>query len=220
QRYTGKLNDPQWRADVLTWLSEMQQALHHLAHPLILIPNLGYGFTPSSDPQAQQAVSRLDGILDESGFTKYGQGYLTGGDWVKDVRYIQSVQQQHKAYYIVNAFPSVDASEIQWALASYLMAKEHTAYLTITRIQGYGSDLRYGEYNAQVGSPTGEMFLSQNIYWRDYSDGLSLVNPSPTSTYMVRLPGGSRYVDLNGNQVSQTVTLLPHSGLVLLTAAG
>ncbi len=219
QRYTGEIDDPQWRADVLTWLSEMQQALHHLAHPLVLIPNLGYGYTPSSDPQAQQVVSHLDGILDEGGFTKYGHGYLTGDTWVQDVKFIQSVQQQHKAYYIVDAFQSVGLSEIQWALASYLMAKEHSAYLTITPIQGYGSDLRYSEYNAQIGNPTDQMYLSQNIYWRDYSHGLSLVNPSPTSTYTVSLPGGSRYVDLNGNQVSQTVTLLPHSGLVLLAVA-
>ena len=217
QRYTGEMDDPQWRADVLTWLSEMQQALHHLAHPLILIPNLGYGYSPSSDPQAQQVVGHLDGILDEGGFTKYGNGYLTGDAWVQAVNFIQSVQQQHKAYYIVDAFQSVDPGEIQWALASYLMAKEHSAYLTITPIQGYGSDLRYSEYNAQIGSPTNQMFLSQHIYWRDYSHGLSLVNPSPTSTYTVSLPGGSRYLDLNGNQVSQTVTLLPHSGLVLLT---
>ena len=99
------------------------------------------------------------------------------------------------------------------------MAKEHSAYLTITPIQGYGSDLRYREYNAQIGSPTNQMFLSQHIYWRNYSHGLDLVNPSPTSTYTVSLPAGSRYVDLNGNQVSQTVTLLPHSGLVLLAMA-
>jgi Hypothetical glycosyl hydrolase family 15 len=216
QRYTGEMDDPGWRADVLTWLSEMQQALHQLAHPLILIPNLGYGYSPSSDPQVQQVVSHLDGILDEGGFTKYGNGYLTGDAWVQAVNFIQSVQQQHKAYYIVDAFQSVDPGEIQWALASYLMAKEHSAYLTITPIQGYGSDLRYSEYNAQIGSPTGQMFLSQNIYWRDYSHGLSLVNPSPTSTYTVSLPGGRHYVDLNGNQVSQTVTLPPHSGLVLL----
>ena len=112
QRYTGEMDDPQWRADVLTWLSEMQQALHRLAHPLILIPNLGYGYTPSSDPHVQQVVSHLDGILDESGFTQYGHGYLTGDAWVQAVNFIQNVQQQHKAYYIVNEFQSVGPNEI------------------------------------------------------------------------------------------------------------
>ena len=216
QRYTGDTDDPQWRADVISWLGTMQKDLHQLPHPLALIPNLGFGNSPSSDPQVQQIMSHLDGVLDESGFTKYGHGYLTGNNWVQAVNFIQSVQQQQKAYYIVDEFPSVGQSEIQWALASYLMAKEHSASLTITPIQGYGSDLRYSEYAASIGTPAGQMYQAQHVYWRDYSHGLSLVNPNATETYTVTLPGGSHYVDLKGNAVTQTVTLPPHSGLVLL----
>jgi hypothetical protein len=96
------------------------------------------------------------------------------------------------------------------------MAKEHSAFLTITPIQGYGSDLRYSEYGASIGTPGDQMYQAQHIYWRDYSHGLSLVNPSPTETYTVTLPRGNCYVDLYGKVVTQTVTLPPHSGLVLL----
>lgn len=219
QRYTGQTNDSQWRTDVISWATEMQQALHHLKHPLALIPNLGVGSLTPGDPQLQQMVSHIDGILDEAGFTQYGDGYLTGDNWVQDINFIESIQQEHKAYFVVNEFPSVGQSEIQWALASYLMAKEHSAAVSITTIQSYGFDTRHSEYAAAIGSPLDQMYQGQNIYFRDYSHGLSMVNPSPTATRSVKLPVGSHYIDLYGHQAPQTVTLPPHSGLVLLNAA-
>jgi hypothetical protein len=92
------------------------------------------GLSPS-DPLIQQVVSNNDGIEDEEGFTRYGDGYLTGSAWLQRIQLIESVQKQHKPYYIINQFPSVGHAEIQWALASYLMGKEHSAALFI-----YGLD--------------------------------------------------------------------------------
>jgi hypothetical protein len=124
----------------------------------------------------------------------------------------------HKPYYIVNQFPtpSVSSNDIQWALASYLMCKEHISALFISTKQGYGEDSRFGEYNAQIGNPRDEMYQGQNVYWRDYSNGIVAVNPSATQTYTVSISPGSHYVDLYGNQIGQTITLTPHSGIVLL----
>ena len=81
QRYSGESNDPKWRADVLAWTTRMQQRLHSLQHPLALIPNLGIGAIPLVDTYVQQVVRHVDAILDESGFTNYGHGYVTDGDW-------------------------------------------------------------------------------------------------------------------------------------------
>jgi hypothetical protein len=52
-------------------------------------------------------MSYVDGVLDESGFTDYGNGYLTGSAWVQGIEFIKSMQEQHKPYYIVNQFPTV-----------------------------------------------------------------------------------------------------------------
>jgi Hypothetical glycosyl hydrolase family 15 len=214
QRYSGKSDDPQWRADVLTWAARMQIALHALQHPLALIPNLSLGFLSPADPIVQQVMGHIDGVLDEGGFTNYSHGYLTDEKWVRTVQFIKNVQEQHKSYYIVNEFPSIDQNEVQWALASYLMCNEHGAAISIVRKQEYGIDLRYPEYTAQLGSPTDEMYTGQNVYWRDYTHGLSIVNPSSSQTYTVNLPG--QYTDLYGNTVGQTIELQPHSGMVLL----
>ncbi len=216
QRYSGDTNDPKWRADVLTWATRMQQGLHALQHPLALIPNLGIGAIPLADSYVQQVVQHVDAILDEGGFTNYGHGYVTDGDWLQMIQFIKNAQAMSKAYYIVNEFSSssLSSSDIQWALASYLMCKEHTAALSISLVQQYGVDLHSNFNLAQIGSPRGEMYQGGNVYWRDYTHGLSVVNPSSSATYTVKLPG--RYTDLNGGAVGQTITLPPHSGAVLL----
>lgn len=219
KRYTGEVNDPQWRANIIFWLTRMQQALHSLQNPLALIPNLAFGGLSPSDPAIQQVVNHVDSVADEAGFTDSGERYLTDSDWIQRIQFMDSVQKQHKSYYVVNQFHQpgpISRSEIQWALASYLMGKEHLAALFISAYQGYGGERRYNEYNAQIGSPLDSMYNAQNVYFREYSNGLSIVNPSPTNTYTVTLNSGIAYSDLYGNAVGSTVIMPPHSGLVLL----
>lgn len=218
QLYSGQPDDPQWRENVLVWTARMQQALHSLAHPLALIPNFSLGSIPPSDPIVRQIVNHVDGVLDEDGFTDDARGDLTDKKWVQLVQLMESVQQAHKPFYVVNQFQSsaVSNDEIQWALASYLMGKEHSAAIFISTYQAYGGDTRYYEYTAKIGSPTGAMYQSQNVYWRNYSGGVSIVNPSATKSYTVTLNAAHSYANLYGYSVGQQVTLPPHTGLMLL----
>lgn len=218
QLYSGQPDDPQWRENVLVWTARIQQALHSLSHPLALIPNFSLGNIPPSDPIVQQIIHHVDGVLDEDGFTDDARGDLSGNKWVQLVQLMESVQQQHKPFYLVNQFNSaaVDSNEIQWALASYLMGKEHSAALFISTYQAYGRDTRYYEYAAQVGSPSGPMYKAQNVYWRNYSRGISIANPNATQSYTVSLNSAHSYVSLYGFAVGPQVTLPPRTGMVLL----
>jgi len=223
QRYTGTLDDPQWSADMLNWLAQMQSAVHALPHPLELIPNLGIATNSITDPQVQQlvqqVVSHVDGILDESGFTNYGNGYVTDNVWVQTIQLIKNVQRQHKPYFIGEEFDDnatwVKRDHVQWALSSYLMCKDHLAALFISSKQDYGGDRRRAEFSAKIGMPQGDMYQDQNVYWRDYTGGVVIVNPSSVGAYSITL-NSSRYADLYGKHVGQTLTMLPHSGMVLL----
>jgi len=222
QRYTGQTEDPQWRADIITWLTRMQLTLHHLHHPLALIPNFTFDGLSPSDPQIQQIVNHVDGLADEDGFTLSGRGYLTGNDWRRKIQFMEAVQKSDKPYYIINQFNHsgpINRDEIQWALASYLMGKDHFAALFISIYQAYGGDTWYAEYNVQIGNPLGSMYQAQNVYFREYSNGLIIVNPSETNTYTVTLASGSSFNDLYSNSIDHFVTLAPHSGLVLLSAS-
>jgi hypothetical protein len=183
-----------------------------------VFPNLSLGDIPPSDPLVQQIVNHVDGVLDEDGFTDDARGDITDNKWVQLILFMESLQQAHKPIYVVNQFASasVTSNEIQWALASYLMGKERIAAIFISRYQEYGGDTRYYEYNPRVGSPAGAMYQSQIVYWRNFTAGVSIVNPSATKTYTVTLNATHSYIDLYGFPVEHQVTLPPHSGLVLL----
>lgn len=222
QLYSGETDDSAWRRDILFWVTRMQSRLHALSHPLALIPNLGLASgTQANDAWIQQIISHVDGVLDERGFTNYAAGYLTDDDWLQAVLLMKSVQQQGKPYYSENQFPArqLNAAQIQWALASYLMSKEHLASVNITStmngVQGYGDDRWRPEYAASIGVPRSEMYRAQQVWWRDYSGGLVVVNPSSTNGYTVTTSAAT-YKDLYGNPVPKTFTLQPHSGLVLI----
>jgi hypothetical protein len=216
QHYTGEVEDAQWRVDVINWLKQMQQALHSLEHPLALIVNFDPGNLPLSNFQVQQIARYSDGLLDEGGFTNFGRGHITDNNWVQRVQFMESVQEHQKPYYIIDDFPSVGSAEIQWALASYLMGKEHLSSVFITDNGNYGSFKWYSEYGAPIGTPLGAMYERQHVYLRNYSNGLSIVNPDAAGTFSVVLDAGKHYSDLDGHPVAQAVTLPPHSGLVLL----
>ncbi len=215
QRYSGQPDDPQWRADVIQWVTRMQTALHALRPSLALIPNLGLGSISPTDSSVKQFVSHVDGILDERGFTDYTNGYITNDQWVQMINFIRNVQKQTKPYYIINQYKSTPLSraQIEWALSSYLMAKDRLSTVFISGNQQYGTDLRYPEYNVAIGIPQGDMYKNQQVYWRNYSNGIVLANPSNSATYTVTLD--RNYVDTSGNHVGKTLTLQPHSGIIL-----
>lgn len=216
QLYTGQASDPNWQAGVLNWLTQMHNALSKLKRPLALIPNLAPSGLPLDGSIIQQVVRLTDGLLDEGGFTTWGAKYLSDNDWVQRVLFMEYVQQQNKPYYLVNSFSSLNRAAMQWSLSSYLMGKEASAEIFTSTIQGYGNVNWFQEYNAAIGVPNGAMYQSQNIYWRAYSKGLVLNNPSAKSTYQVTLDPNVHYVDLYGNPVGPTLSLAPTSGIVLL----
>ena len=217
QRYSGKYNDGRWEQDAVNWIIAMQQALHNLPHPMAMILNLGYGpsLTPTS-PLIQQVLTHSDGILDEAGFTHYGSAFLTDQYWLQAIQLSNIEQNAGKPFYIIDNFPVLNRANMQWALSTYLMAKGHYCNLFVSTTQNYGIDAWHSEYSAQIGSPTGAMFASQHVYWRNYTHGVTIVNPSSKSTFKVTLNASLSYVDLYGNSVGSTVVLPPHSGIVLL----
>ena len=220
RRYTGKFDDPVWQADAVNWITRMQSALHNLPHPMALLLNLGFGqsLTPTSSI-IRNVISHSDGVVDEAGFTQYGTGYLADGNWVRAIQLGEMIQAQGKPFYIVDNLPRVNRDGIQWALASYLMVKEHSSELFIAGYQDYGIDAWYNEYKTQIGSPLNAMHPSSGVFFRDYSNGLSIVNPNSRATFRLRLNSAVHYVDLYGNTVGGIVTMRPHSGLVLKIAS-
>jgi hypothetical protein len=99
------------------------------------------------------------------------------------------------------------------------MGKEHSASVFVSNIQGYGVDLWHSEYNAPIGSPDGPLFQAQNVYMRNYSHGLVIVNPSAIYSYTIVVGSRGYFYDLEKHLVSGVVALPPHSALVLINVS-
>jgi Hypothetical glycosyl hydrolase family 15 len=243
--YFGPNGAQKFATDVVNWAHELRPQLHSLSPPRILIVDLAcydldqtpIALTPIAlKAFLQRFFHEVDGILEEGGFFDCYQQKLSGGNWVRKILMIRDIQKLGLPYYAVNGYgqtqksyscktdaPNVPADFREWSIASYLMAKEHSAALYISRALEYGCALWYPEYGAKVGHPCGEMYEAQNVYMRDYSKALIIVNPTPTGTFKVNhpakvnLPAGRKFVNLRGNIVSSPITLPNLTGLVLLT---
>jgi hypothetical protein len=216
QRYTGDNVDPQWESDVADWITQMQAAFHKQARPMLLIANFSNGPVPLNAPNTQRTLAHVDGVLDESSFTHYGENNLSAGQWLQLIQTINAMQQENKPYFEVNEFKStVTQSGEEWALASYLMCKQRLAMVYFAQIQRYGYDMQLPELFSQIGDPQDDMYFNQGAYWRDYTGGESVVNPGD-SPANITIKTSKTYVDLFDQPVSQTFTLAPHTGKVLL----
>lgn len=146
--------------------------------------------------------------------------------------YMASVQGLQKPYYTKNAFPPASGSdtvtqdEEEWALASYLMAKQHHASLYVTRDLPSGDDCATPDYAqtlaTAIGHPCGPPLITPggHILSRQFQHGLVLVNPSAlTPEPDVFLLGSRRYYSWGGAKynvpVGGSVAIPFQSGRVL-----
>jgi hypothetical protein len=239
QQYSGTYQDSAWASANTTALSQIRGAVKAQYPSATITNNQRYDCT--YDPSLyKQSVPYADMMFDEEGFTDGGNSsfpYVVSwstnycsSKWLAKAQELQYIQQtlgkglvlDEREPYTITAYMTDTNSQarfdLQWNLANYLLLKyDHTYFW-------WGSESQYGsgpipqhEYSAQMGSATDDFYASQNVYMRDYTGGLALVNPSPGTAYTITLPAG-KYVDLYGNAIT-TYTMGAHSGLVLLLAA-
>ncbi|HEX5036372.1 MAG TPA: hypothetical protein VFX30_04375, partial [bacterium] len=216
-------------------------------------------YTPiaSDDPALLQIFGIVDGVFDEGGFSGGGQrqtsdpckwlaydgayncspGYVGNFDlWSNYARYVKAVQALGKPYFTKNAFPTADyqtpptARQIEWALASYLLVKEHSAYFYVTPLWDDGSTPLYPQLDVAIGHPCEPMqeISGSKTRMRTYSHGFVVVNAAAGGTpgQAVTLPEGHSFLRwrggvLNGSYdapVSGSLTAEYQTGYVLSTA--
>lgn len=239
QQYSGASDDPAWKSANETALSQLVSSFHATYPAATVTMNESFDCGhPTSDYQA--AIANVDMVNDEDGFTNYGQAganYITTNPqgtcsnyWLAKLQQDEAMGKAGQGLYYDNQEPYTATTDmtttnltaradLQWALANYLLVKYSHTYFWWGGVQQYGpGPIEQQEYSAPIGSATDDFYASQNVYLRDYSNGLAVVNPSPGTTYTVSFSPGT-YQDLYGNPIT-SLSMGPHSGDVLLFAAG
>lgn len=211
---TEGIHGPAYARSVLRWAKFMYQTIHAYRHPGLVAMN----WNPTGNLIRDGLLfSYLDVDTVEQGFTNFGTGYVTGARWSELMQEAEALNLAGKGMFLIdNGVGSADVPRIEWALATYLLAKGRYTFVNIRS----GTTTNYGEYDYRsqyrvpIGYPLTALFPYQGIDMRKFSNGLAAVNPSGSQTFVIRLP--RPYQELDGTLRTQ-ITLGPHSGLVLLT---
>jgi hypothetical protein len=212
-------DDPSYEVAAVAYAREIRSRLAAQRYPKGLVVNT----VPVTvyDPELLgRLLANVDGVIDEYGFTAFDS---RNGWWPLKIQRMIDVQNRGVAYYSVNYLDTTPPTQEQlnWILGSFLMARQHSAYMVITEhnydIFPHPSWPHRPEYDVDVGHPCGEMTRSQGVYVRDFSNGMSVVNPSDYVSYAFTLPPGN-FTDLYGTPVENDIFLEPLTAKVLVSA--
>ncbi len=221
-QYNGTTNDPTYRRNNVAVAGAYQRYIHaHFPHSAMVA---NFSYDPAYPTDSAHLMDKIDVLFDEQGYTRGNNAppwNYTDAAWLSKQRAMQAYLGTNGHGVIdINQepvpFAKLTAAQVQWALANYLLEKNSASYLYVTGYQEYGHAYTRPEYAAPIGSTMGGMYPSQGVYMRTFTNGLTVVNPSSTTSFALKFPAGT-FKDLNGHAVV-SVTLGPASGLVLLGA--
>ncbi len=217
QKFSGQKVDPAWNQAVLNWTSIAHAYLQSLPRPLVMAGNHMITTAAPGDPNEVALLANLDIDEDEMGFTNFGNGQVGDAVFNNIVYWMRYAQSIGHAFFVVDKWktPQVTQAELDWSIATYLMGKRGAASLDVVDSRGYGYEYWFPQYGASIGKPCAKMFASQGVYFREFSGGLSIVNPN-RSAFRVTLPQSS-YTSIDGGTVTSPITITPESGMVLLS---
>lgn len=166
----------------------------------------------------------LDGAFDEWWISVDNTGnnllpeYPEG--WRRQVAQISYAEERGKIALVQPHFPAGNTKAFRYTFASYLMGYPGTAGKAAI-VEANGTD-QYGnptpwhvEYNWDLGTPTGAYrSVATNVYRRDFTAGMVVVNANPTNTGPVTVQLGGSYRREDGTIVS-SVSLAGTTGTIL-----
>ncbi len=241
QVYHGGLyaQDPTWIKDQLNWLATARQmfdsdptlAPYHLK---IVMNHALYDATP--DPNEAQALTYVDGMLDENGFTHYDSYTQTGSAemFAETLSWMEYAQAHHKAIWIIDYFcddgyvyntttpcpTTLSPAQADWALSTYAIGNEGGAGVYPAPIGGAAPSYR-SEYSTEIGKPCAAYVRAQtNLYYRKFQGALVLVDPGNGTQVTYTLPANHTYTDIEHRPVASPLVINGPDGYVLLTSNG
>jgi hypothetical protein len=218
---------------VLSWARYMRDRLHSVNR----LMGINYSYSPQvSWSQNLALLSMPDLVFDEAGVTNGGQpgdNVASYRDWRLIFRAVWQIQSRGVCYQLNGEEPqdtgSIPLAEREWIIGNYLLLKSRCTFVYITgfrayqatahapthgdRDQAYGVYNNFPEFHLPIGKPTSRPKTRNGLWYRLYSGGLVLVNPSD-SAHSRRI--AKPLYALGRRARARSFTVPAHSALILL----
>ncbi|HZT90240.1 MAG TPA: hypothetical protein VFA12_20035 [Stellaceae bacterium] len=231
QRFTGGAGDPQYVADVASWVQTVRVAIEGVNPNTCLMGNLGFSAQHASD--VVTIAKQLDVWFNEDGW------WFACGPWDTQDNYWQilfavlatlSIPGYVDNNYMTDiagggggnchSAPSQPGAEaLEFVIASDMLIKGNHTYLALSAYHV----AQYEDYGLSPwwylnhGPAQGPYSVSGGIYSRQFANALVLVNPPGGAVATYNL-GSTVYWRMNGLRMTGTITMQPGTGLVLMTS--
>ncbi|WP_170211901.1 putative glycoside hydrolase [Saccharothrix australiensis] len=169
-------------------------------------------------------VDHVDGGFDEWWLAFSGTNLLPEyrEGWSRQAEEVTENEMRGKITWVQPHFGPGDERAMRYAMASYfLTAGERAAIAAVERTDGYGDPPpRNPLYDWDLGTATTPYrSVGHNVFQRDFTCGVVVVNANPTESEPVQVRLGATYVDERGAGVAD-VRLAGTSGAVLRKGCG
>ena len=232
--YTGD----EWLAAEVKMVQAAKEALPK--DKLLFMNGLGPGTRYWREPEAASPrvlLAQFDGAMSES-IWRTAKAPLdqwpSAENWMLDIRMVQDVDRRGlfgfwwtKCGSVVGARPKDEETHQdlvprwrRFALASYLLAAGPKSYFNFLAGDAKLNDAAqyYPEYDAPLGAATGPMReLARRVYYRRFSGGLVMVNPSGSAVDGLRPEGGEGEFTSagEGRKLRAPFSIAAHTGWIL-----
>jgi len=197
---------------ISTFLSAIKNAVNQKM--VILNSNLYKPFTTDMDGGLAEGFVHFGGWPNSRQETKV--------QWLAEINQISDTEFNGK--YILIGSGSLEVtlpSMVEYCYASFLIGynpSSHAYFYWHSNAEGgYGTLYWTSLWDMDIGEPTGNYYVENGIYKRNFTNGLVLVNPqnSGTGYDSVTVNLGSNYINSSGQTV-YSVTLTPKTSAVLM----
>jgi hypothetical protein len=214
RRYAGP-NDPQWIADVVSYMRQAKQVASRDGIALVINHPAGN----IENASEQQLLANTDVEMDETGFSDYGRYAQMGGKlFTRELAYMRYAQEHGIGFMVIDKFngeATPAPAHLEYAIATYLIGNEGGALLFTGGENSYGAAQSHAEFDAPIGRPCGGSTNAGALYSRAFQGGMAIVNAGSTAQSL-RLPAGKTYRDLEGRRISSPLSVAPNDAYVLL----
>jgi len=217
--------DPAFVAAMVNWVKTVDADVHAAGLKLLINHPL---YNPPTDPNEEQMIASVDGMVDENGYTRYGN-FASGNTYAFTLEWIEYLQAHRVAVLVTDYFclgsscsndvNSLSPQQVDWALASYAIGNEGGEDMYTSPSGGQEYSYR-SEYSTGYGAPCSSYTQPASyVYERKFQSALVIVNAT-SSSYSFPLPSNHTYRDIEGQTLANPLTMPPTSGYVLLTSNG